>query len=84
MDEDELIITNSGHYFEILDRSYLVCDIFERYIFSTLAIERDSFLSKEAEKIAERLGKFYGLVGQLAFEKEALEDLGGIYKKAWR
>jgi len=49
---------------EVLDRSMIAADFWERYITMHRLVKDDPELKMEAERIAEALGAFYQLAGQ--------------------
>ena len=49
---------------EVLDRAFLIMDMFNKYIIEHEALESDPELKQKAEEISESLYQFYNIIGE--------------------
>lgn len=54
-------MTDKFHKHEILDRTHIVCDMFETFVYEHPALEGDA--KDLAEEISTKLGQLYQMLG---------------------
>ena len=54
---------NEGHYFEVLDRAYTVCEMMETLIGNHVLLEVEPELKKHYDKLIDQAADFYQLAG---------------------
>lgn len=67
INKKEEINSYSAH--ELLDRMYMICDIFESYIHEHPFISQNKELFEQAEKISDEMFDMYNIIANLYFDK---------------
>jgi len=65
-DED---IVNDGEFHEVMDRASMLVDLWVDSIQGSRATSEDPRLKEGAEKVAQGMIDFYGLAGEVYFER---------------
>lgn len=66
-DTDDAI--NDGHYFELLDRTYVALDYIYQFLGSHPVVRKDKTLQATYEKAEEALAELYQQAGRLEFDR---------------